>query len=123
MKRVVLCSVIISFIMIISLTGTFIVRNSCREMKEECRNVIEKYENGERVSDDMKEIFSLWDKKTEVLCFIVNKDKLDETGLFISELLDADSMKKGDFLSGINSVIYSIEDIAEDETPNFKNIF
>ena len=57
MKRVVLCSVIISFIMIISLTGTFIVRNSCREMKEECRNVIEKYENGERVSDDMKEIF------------------------------------------------------------------
>ena len=34
----------------------------------------------ERTSyDDMKEIFSLWDEKTELLCFIVNKDKLDET--------------------------------------------
>jgi hypothetical protein len=52
-----------------------------------------------------------------------NKDKLDETGFIISELLDADNMKEGDFLSGMNSLIYSVEDIAEDETPNFKNIF
>ncbi len=123
MKRVVLCSVIITFIMIISLSGTFIVRNSCREIKEECERVIESYKNGENVSDDMKEIFSLWDEKTEFLCFIVSKDKLDETGFVISELLDADNMKEGDFLSGINSLIYSVEDIAEDETPNLKNIF
>ena len=123
MKRVVLCSVIITFIMIISLTGTFIVRHSCREMKEECKKVTESYKNGEKVSDDMKEIFSLWDEKTELLCFIVNKDKLDETGFVISELLDADDMHEGDFLSGMDSLIYSIEDIAEDETPNFKNIF
>ena len=123
MKRVVLCLVIITFIMIISLTGTFIVRHSCREMKEECKKVTENYKNGEKVSDDMREIFSLWDEKTELLCFIVNKDKLDETGFIISELLDADNMKEGDFLSGMNSLIYSVEDIAEDETPNFKNIF
>ena len=123
MKRVVLCSVIITFIMIISLSGTFIVRHSCREIKEECERVIESYKNGENVSDDMKEIFSLWDEKTEFLCFIVSKDKLDETGFVISELLDADNMKEGDFLSGINSLIYSVEDIAEDETPNLKNIF
>lgn len=123
MKRVVLCSVIITFIMIISLSGTFIVRHSCREIKEECESVIKSYKNGENVSDDMKEIFSLWDEKTEFLCFIVNKDKLDETGFVISELLDADNMKEGDFLSGINSLIYSVEDIAEDETPNLKNIF
>ena len=123
MKRVVLCLVIITFIMIISLTGTFIVRHSCKEMKEECEKVTESYRNGENVSDDLKEIFSLWDKKTEFLCFIVNKDKLDETGFIISELLDADNMKEGDFLSGMNSLIYSVEDIAEDETPNFKNIF
>ena len=123
MKRVVLCSVIITFIMIISLSGTFIVRNSCREIKEECERVIESYKNGENVSDDMKEIFSLWDEKTEFLCFIVSKDKLDETGFVISELLDADNMKEGEFLSGINSLIYSVEDIAEDETPNLKNIF
>ena len=114
MKRVVLCSVIITFIMIISLSGTFIVRNSCRDMKEECEKVIENYKNGEKVSDDMKEIFSR---------FIVNKDKLDETGFVISELLDADNMHEGDFLSGMDSLIYSVEDIAEDETPNFKNIF
>ncbi|MBR3920808.1 MAG: DUF4363 family protein, partial [Oscillospiraceae bacterium] len=80
MKRVVLCSVIITFSMIISLSGTFIVRHSCREIKEECERVIESYKNGENVSDDMKEIFSLWDEKTEFLCFIVSKDKLDETG-------------------------------------------
>lgn len=123
MKRVVLCSVIITFIMIISLSGTFIVRHSCREIKEECERVIESYKNGENVSDGMKEIFSLWDEKTEFLCFIVSKDKLDETGFVISELLDADNMKEGDFLSGINSLIYSVEDIAEDETPNLKNIF
>lgn len=123
MKRVVLCSVIITFIMIISLSGTFIVRHSCKEMKKKCESVIEKYENKENVSDDMKEIFSLWDEKTELLCFIVNKDKLDETGFVISELLDADDMHEGDFLSGMDSLIYSIEDIAEDETPNFKNIF
>ena len=123
MKRVILCSVIITFIMIISLTGTFVVRHSCREMKEECEKVIENYKNGEKVSDDMKEIFSLWDEKTELLCFIVNKDKLDETGFVISELIDADDMYEGDFLSGMDSLIYSIEDIAEDETPNFKNIF
>lgn len=123
MKRVVLCSVIITFIMIISLTGTFIVRHSCKEMKKKCESVIEKYENKENVSDDMKEIFSLWDEKTELLCFIVNKDKLDETGFIISELLDADNMHEGDFLSRMDSLIYSIEDIAEDETPNFKNIF
>lgn len=123
MKRVVLCSVIITFIMIISLSGTLIVRHSCKEMKEECEKVIENYKNGEKVSDDMREIFSLWDEKTELLCFIVNKDKLDETGFVISELLDADNMHEGDFLSGMDSLIYSIEDIAEDETPNFKNIF
>jgi hypothetical protein len=92
-------------------------------MKEECKKVTENFKNGENVSDDMKEIFSLWDEKTELLCFIVNKDKLDETGFIISELLDADNMKEGDFLSGMNSLIYSVEDIAEDETPNFKNIF
>ena len=61
MKRVVLCSVIITFIMIISLSGTFIVRNSCRDMKEECEKVIENYKNGEKVYNDMDGANSLFE--------------------------------------------------------------
>lgn len=123
MKRVVLCSVIMAFIMTLSVSGTMIVRDDCKEMKDKCEFILTKYNNSEKISDDMEEIYDLWKEKSALLCFIVNKDKLDKTGFILSEMLDADNMDKSDFLSKMNSLMHFLEDTAEDETPKIKNIF
>ncbi len=123
MKRVVFCVVLMSVILSFSLAGTFIVRKTTDEIREECESILIRYENFEDVSDDMKELCLRWNEKSELLCFIVNKDKLDTMGFNLSLMLDSSDMQRGDFISTMNSVIYYLDDIAKDEMPKFENIF
>lgn len=123
MKRVVFCVVLMSVILSFSLAGTFIVRKTTDEIREECESILIRYENFEDVSDDIKELCLRWNEKSELLCFIVNKDKLDTMGFNLSLMLDSSDMQRGDFISTMNSVIYYLDDIAKDEMPKFENIF
>ena len=123
MKRVVFCTVLIAVIFSFSLAGTFIIRKTTDEIKDECLRILAKYETREDVSDDMKEVYLRWNEKSELLSLMVNKDKLDTTGFNLSLMLDSSDMQRGDFISTMNSVIHYLDDIAKDETPEFKNIF
>ena len=123
MKRVVFCVVLMAVVLSFSLAGTFIIRRTTDEIKEECLRILAKYENREDVSDDMKEVYIKWNEKSELLSLMVNKDKLDTMGFTLSTMLDSEDMQQGDFISTMNSVIHYLDDIAKDETPEFKNIF
>lgn len=123
MKRVVFCAVLITVVMAVSLTGTFIVRKTADEIKSDCENILIKYKNYEDVSSDIKTLYEKWNDKSGFLCLIVSKDKLDKMAFTLSEMLDTKDMERGNFISSMNSAIYYIDDIAEDETPKFKNIF
>ncbi len=124
MKRVKLCSVILMILIIITIGTLFMIRKKCTELKDLAGQTLILYENKntEEALKKAEELNQTWDKHYKFFHCSVKNDKLYNINSEIAKIKPLIENNDDQVISELNSLIYELDFLSNNETPHIYNI-
>ena len=124
MKRVKLCSVILVVLITITIGTLFMIQKKCTELKDLAGQTLILYENKstEEALKKAEELNQTWDKHYKFFHCSVKNDKLYNINSEIAKIKPLIENNDDQVISELNSLIYELDFLSNNETPHIYNI-
>lgn len=124
MKRVKLCSVILAVLIIITIGTLFLIQKKCAELKELANQTLVLYENKniEEALKKAEELNQKWNKHYKFFHCSVKNDKLCNINSQLAKIIPLIENNDDQVISELNSLIYELDFLRNNETPYIYNL-
>lgn len=124
MRRVKISACLILIIIIYSVSSLFVLRDLNNDLKSRLENIQQIYESGSteealRLSNELNDFWHEYERKVTM---IIHDDALASLNISIAKITPFISNENEELIAEIQSVYHQIDQIYEEEFPNWYNI-